>query len=52
MSAEGFSNTLGLLYAAGGKIDFFSAVAGCEMSYSFTNVDVSMAQQNNLAARL
>ena len=52
MSAEGFSNALSLLYTSGGKIDFFRAVARCEVPYSFSNVDVSVAQQNNLAALL
>ena len=52
MSAEGFSNTLGLLYTAGGKIYFCRAVSGRETPYPFSDIDVSVTQQNNLAALL
>jgi len=33
-----------------GKVYFLGAVTGREMSYSFSHVDVSVAQQDNLAA--
>jgi len=52
MSAEGFSDTLGLLYTAGGKIYFCRAVSGREPPYPFSDIDVSVTQQNNLAALL
>src|SRR5262245_48140915 len=48
--SESFSNPLGLLYTAGRKIYFLSAVPGREMPNSFSDVDVCVAQQNNLAA--
>jgi hypothetical protein len=40
VSAEGFSNTLGLLYTAGGKIHFCRAVSGREPPYPFLDIDV------------
>ncbi|MFY9755694.1 MAG: hypothetical protein WBZ23_00465 [Pseudolabrys sp.] len=52
MSSEGFSDTLRLPYTAGGKVYFLYAVPGREMSYPFSDVDVRMAQQDNLAALL
>ena len=52
VSSEGFSDTLRLLYTAGGKVYFLYAVPGREMSYPFSDVDVRMAQQDNLAALL
>jgi hypothetical protein len=48
--AERFSDALGLLNAAGGKVYFLGAVTAREVPYSFSHVDVSVAQQNNLAA--
>jgi hypothetical protein len=44
VGAESFSDALGLLYTAGGKIDFFRAIAGREMPDPFSDVDVSVAQ--------
>ena len=35
-----------------GKIYFLCAVAGREMPYPFSDVDMSVTQQNNLAALL
>ena len=35
-----------------GKIYFLRAVAGREASYPFSDIDVSVPQQNNLAALL
>ena len=52
MSAESFSNAFGLLYTAVGKVYFLCAVAGREMPYPFSDVDMSVTQQNNLAALL
>ena len=52
VSAEGFSDTLGLLYTASGKIYFCRAVSGRELPYPFSDIDVSVAQQNNLAPLL
>jgi hypothetical protein len=52
VSSEGFSDTLRLLYTAGGKVYFLCAVPGREMPYPFSDVDVRMAQQDNLAALL
>lgn len=52
VSTEGFSDTLGLLYAAGRKVYFLRAVPGREASHPFSDVDVPMAQQDNLAALL
>jgi hypothetical protein len=52
MSSEGCSDTLGLLYTAGRKVHFLCAVTGREMPYTFLDVDVRMAQQDNLAALL
>ena len=49
VSAERFSYALGLLDAARGKVYFLSAVTGREVPYSFSHVDVSVAQQDNLA---
>jgi len=42
--AEGFSDTLGLRYAAGRKVYFHHAVPGREPPYSFSDVDVGVAQ--------
>ena len=50
VSAEGLSDTLGLFYTARGKINFCRAVSGCEPPYPFSDIDVSVTQQNNLAA--
>ena len=36
--------TLGLLYTAGGKIYFFRAVSWRELSYTFSDIDVSVTQ--------
>lgn len=47
--AKRFSDALGLLNASGGKVDFLGAVAGREVSYSVSHVDVSVAQEDNLA---
>lgn len=44
VSTERFADKLGLLYAAGGKIDFFRAVAWREPPYPFLNIDVNVAQ--------
>jgi Phage integrase family len=52
VSAEGFSDTLGLLFTAGGKIYFCRAVSWREPPYPFSDVEVSVTQQNNLAAPL
>jgi hypothetical protein len=52
VSAEGFSDPLGLHYAAGRKIYFLRAVSRRKVSYPLSHIDVSMAQQNNLAALL
>ena len=52
VSAEGFSDMLGLLYTAGRKVYFLCAIPGRETPYSFSDVDVSVAQQNNFAALL
>src|SRR5262245_56830019 len=49
---ESFSNPLGLLYTAGRKVYFLSAVPGREMPNPFSDVDVCVAQQNNFAALL
>ena len=35
-----------------GKVYFFRAVSGREMPYPFSDIDVSVTQQNNLAALL
>ena len=51
MSAEGFSDTLRLLYTAGGKIYFFLTISGREPPYPFSDIDVCVTQQNNFAAR-
>jgi hypothetical protein len=50
MIAEGFPDAFGLRYTAGRKVYFLCAVPGREMSYPFTDIDVSVTQQNNLAA--
>ena len=50
--AKGVSDVLGLLYTQGRKVDFLRAIPGREMSYPFSDVDVSVAQQDNLAAVL
>ena len=50
VSAEGFSDTLSLLYTAGGKIYFRRAITGRKPPYPFSDIDVSVTQQNNLAA--
>ena len=42
--AERFSDELGLLNAAGGKVYFLGAVTGRELPDSFSHVDVSVAQ--------
>jgi hypothetical protein len=52
MHAKGLSDTLGLFYTAGGKVYFFRTVSGRESSYPFSDVDVSVAQQDNLATLL
>jgi hypothetical protein len=52
VSAESFSDALGLLYTAGRKVCFLGAVPGRESPYSFSDVDVAVAQQDNLAALL
>ena len=52
MSAEGFSNALGLLYTAGRKVYFRCAIPGREMPNPFSNIDMSVTQQNNHAALL
>ena len=52
VSAEGFSNAHGLLYTAGRKVYFLCAVPGREVPYPFSDIDMSVAQQNNLAALL
>jgi hypothetical protein len=44
VSAEGFSDALGLLYTAGRKVYFRRAVPGREPPYPFSDVDVSVAQ--------
>ena len=49
MSPEGFSDALGLLYTAGGKIYFFRAVPRREPPYPFSDIDRSVTQQNNFA---
>ena len=50
MSAEGFPDLLGLFYTAGRKVYFLCAVSGREPAYPFSDIDVSVTQQNNLAA--
>jgi hypothetical protein len=52
VSTEGISDTLDLLYAAGGKVYLCRAVSGREPPYTFSDIDVSVTQQNNLAALL
>lgn len=52
VSAEGFSDARGLLYTAGRKVYFLRAVPGRESPYPFSDIDVPMAQQDNLAALL
>jgi hypothetical protein len=49
VNTERFSDPLGLLNAAGGKVNFLDAVSGREVSYPFSHVDVGMAQQDNHA---
>jgi hypothetical protein len=49
VSTEGFSDMLGLLYTAGGKIYFLSTVSGREPPYAFSDIDVSVTQQYNFA---
>ena len=44
VSTERFADKLGLLYTAGGKIDFFRAISRREPPYPFLNIDVSVAQ--------
>ena len=44
VSAEGFSDALGLLYTAGGKIYFCRTVSGREPPYPFSDIDVSVTQ--------
>lgn len=41
-----------LLYTTDGKIYLCRAVSGREPSYSFSDIDVRVTQQNNLAALL
>jgi hypothetical protein len=50
VSAEGFSDAPGLLYTAGRKVYFRRAVAGRKPPYSFPDVDVRVAQQDDFAA--
>ncbi len=49
VGAEGFSDMLGLLYTAGGKIYFFVTVSGREPPYAFADIDVRVTQQYNFA---
>jgi hypothetical protein len=49
VSAEDFSDMLGLLYTVGGKIYFFITVSGREPPYAFSDIDVSVTQQYNFA---
>jgi hypothetical protein len=50
VSTERFSDPIGLLNAAGGKVYFLGAVSGREAPYPFSHVDLGMAQQDNHAA--
>ncbi len=52
VSAEGFSDALGLLHPAGGKVYFCRTVSGRESPNPLSDIDVSVTQQDNLAALL
>ena len=52
VGAKRFSDTLGLLNTAGGKIYFCRAVSGRKPPYPLSDIDVSVPQQDNFAALL
>ena len=52
MSTEGFSDALGLLHPASGKIYFCCTVSGREPPDALSDIDVSVTQQDDLAALL
>jgi hypothetical protein len=52
VSAEAYSDALGLLYTAGRKVYFLRTVPGRESPCPFSDVDVRVTQQDNLAALL
>lgn len=52
VSTERFSDPLGLLNSAGGKVYFLGAASRREVPYPFSHIDVGMAQQDNHAASL
>ena len=52
VNAESFSNSFGLLYTAGRKVYLLCAIPGREVPYPFSDIDMSVTQQNNLAALL
>ncbi|MGA7178135.1 MAG: hypothetical protein WBX11_00915 [Thiobacillaceae bacterium] len=52
VSAEGFSQTLGLFDTTGRKVYFCRTVPRRELPYSFSDNDMSVTQQDNLAALL